>query len=152
MKEKMNDPIAVANKQNCWTIDYKQINTLYKDFVPQKELSAEQKYFPSSFIPSDKTPNATSSITASMPRLAACNELQSRADVKDAILTAYGTSSRWRAVVIDRRDHREVGNEADGFYADIRKLYNDTDISFLKSIWPTQPLCDYKQKRCMLTL
>ncbi|GKA91682.1 retrovirus-related pol polyprotein from transposon TNT 1-94, partial [Tanacetum coccineum] len=68
MKEKMNDPIAVANKQNCWTIDYKQINALYKDFVPQKELSAEQKYFPSSFIPSDKTPNATSSIPASMPK------------------------------------------------------------------------------------
>ncbi|GJY92787.1 hypothetical protein Tco_0508569 [Tanacetum coccineum] len=30
-----------------------QINALYKDFVPQKELSAEQKYFSSSFIPSD---------------------------------------------------------------------------------------------------
>ncbi|GJU79425.1 integrase, catalytic region, zinc finger, CCHC-type containing protein [Tanacetum coccineum] len=65
--EKMNDPIAVANKQNCWTIDYAQINALYKDFVPQKELSAEQKYFPSSFIPSDKNSNATPSIPASMP-------------------------------------------------------------------------------------
>ncbi|GJW94421.1 hypothetical protein Tco_0174093 [Tanacetum coccineum] len=65
--EKMNDPIAVANKQNCWTIDYAQINALYKDFVPQKELSAEQKYFPSSFIPSDKNSNATTSIPASMP-------------------------------------------------------------------------------------
>ncbi|GJS07397.1 retrovirus-related pol polyprotein from transposon TNT 1-94 [Tanacetum coccineum] len=65
--EKMNDPIAVANKQNCWTIDYTQINDLYKDFVPQKELSAEQQYFPSSFIPSDKNSNATSSIPASMP-------------------------------------------------------------------------------------
>ncbi|GJW61954.1 retrovirus-related pol polyprotein from transposon TNT 1-94 [Tanacetum coccineum] len=60
--EKINDPIAVANKQNCWTIDYAQINALYKDFVPQKELSAEQKYFPSSFIPSDKNSNATPSI------------------------------------------------------------------------------------------
>ncbi|GJU03691.1 hypothetical protein Tco_1114029 [Tanacetum coccineum] len=40
---------------------------LYKDFVPQKELSAEQKYFPSSFIPSDKNSNATPSIPASMP-------------------------------------------------------------------------------------
>ncbi|GJY99759.1 retrovirus-related pol polyprotein from transposon TNT 1-94 [Tanacetum coccineum] len=78
MKEKMNDPIAVANKQNCWTIDYKQINALYKDFVPQKELSAEQKYFPSSFIPSDKTPNATSSVPASMPNQVKpiVNELQ----------------------------------------------------------------------------
>ncbi|GJZ33831.1 hypothetical protein Tco_0579267 [Tanacetum coccineum] len=65
--KKMNDPIAVANKQNCWTIDYSQINALYKDFVPQKELSAEQKYFPSSFIPSDKNSNATPSIPASMP-------------------------------------------------------------------------------------
>ncbi|GJT27522.1 integrase, catalytic region, zinc finger, CCHC-type containing protein [Tanacetum coccineum] len=67
MKEKMNHPIAVENKQNCWTIDYQQINSLYKDFVPQKELSAKQKYFPSCFIPSDKTSNATSSIPALMP-------------------------------------------------------------------------------------
>ncbi|GJW89423.1 retrovirus-related pol polyprotein from transposon TNT 1-94 [Tanacetum coccineum] len=65
--EKINDPIAVANKRNCWTIDYAQINALYKDFVPQKGLSAEQKYFPSSFIPSDKNSNATPSISASMP-------------------------------------------------------------------------------------
>ncbi|GJX23084.1 retrovirus-related pol polyprotein from transposon TNT 1-94 [Tanacetum coccineum] len=65
--EKMNNPIAIANKHNCWTIDYAQINALYKDFVPQKELSAEQKYFPSSFIPSDKNSNATPSIMASMP-------------------------------------------------------------------------------------
>ncbi|GJU13804.1 retrovirus-related pol polyprotein from transposon TNT 1-94 [Tanacetum coccineum] len=67
MYEKMNHPIAVANKQNCWIIDYEQINALYKDFVPQKEISAEQKYFPSSFIPSDNTSNATPSIPASMP-------------------------------------------------------------------------------------
>ncbi|GJX40941.1 retrovirus-related pol polyprotein from transposon TNT 1-94 [Tanacetum coccineum] len=56
MTEKINDPIAVANKQNCWTIDYKKLNALYKDFVPQKELSVEQKYFPSSSIPSVKIP------------------------------------------------------------------------------------------------
>ncbi|GJW42770.1 hypothetical protein Tco_0071569 [Tanacetum coccineum] len=67
MKEKMNDPIAVAKKQNCWSINYKKINALYDDFVPQKELSTEQKYFLSSFISSDKTSNATPSIPASMP-------------------------------------------------------------------------------------
>nr|GEW99551.1 hypothetical protein [Tanacetum cinerariifolium] len=67
VKEKMNDPIAIANKQNCWTVDYQQINALYKYFVPQKELSAEQKYFPSSFIYSDKNSNATASILTSMP-------------------------------------------------------------------------------------
>ncbi|GJS71030.1 hypothetical protein Tco_0703871 [Tanacetum coccineum] len=52
---------------NCWIIDYAQINALYKDFVPQKELSAEKKYFPSSFIHSHKNSNATPSILASMP-------------------------------------------------------------------------------------
>ncbi|GJX29881.1 hypothetical protein Tco_0237960 [Tanacetum coccineum] len=64
MKEKMNDPIAVAKKQNCWSINYKQINALYDDFVPQKELFAEQKYLSSSFISTDKTSNATPSIPA----------------------------------------------------------------------------------------
>ncbi|GJS55634.1 retrovirus-related pol polyprotein from transposon TNT 1-94 [Tanacetum coccineum] len=56
MTEKMNDPIAIANKQSCWTINYKKLNALYEDFVPQKELSVEQKYFPSSSIPSVKIP------------------------------------------------------------------------------------------------
>nr|GEW52669.1 integrase, catalytic region, zinc finger, CCHC-type, peptidase aspartic, catalytic [Tanacetum cinerariifolium] len=36
-------------------------------FVPQKELSAEQKYFPSSFIPSAKILKETASIPQSMP-------------------------------------------------------------------------------------
>ncbi|GJT27524.1 hypothetical protein Tco_0907799 [Tanacetum coccineum] len=54
--------------------------SLYKDFVPQKELSAEQKYFSSSFIPSDKTSNATSSIPASMPKSKLC-EIKKQNDV-----------------------------------------------------------------------
>nr|GEW43153.1 hypothetical protein [Tanacetum cinerariifolium] len=67
MKEKMNDPIAIEKKQKCWTIDYKKLNALYKDFVPQKELSAERKYFSPSFISSEKSTNATSFEKASMP-------------------------------------------------------------------------------------
>ncbi|GJR59983.1 integrase, catalytic region, zinc finger, CCHC-type containing protein [Tanacetum coccineum] len=51
INEKMNDPIAVANKQNCWTIDYKQLNALYNDFVPQKESFVEQTCSSSSYIP-----------------------------------------------------------------------------------------------------
>nr|GEV09946.1 retrovirus-related Pol polyprotein from transposon TNT 1-94 [Tanacetum cinerariifolium] len=69
VKEKMNDPISIANKQICWTVDYQQINALYRDFVPQKELSAEHKYFSSSFIPSAKKSKETASIPASMPRM-----------------------------------------------------------------------------------
>nr|GEX30264.1 hypothetical protein [Tanacetum cinerariifolium] len=44
MKNKMKDPIAIEKKRNVSTIDYHKFNALYKD-VPQKELSAEQKYF-----------------------------------------------------------------------------------------------------------
>ncbi|GJZ21861.1 hypothetical protein Tco_0558900 [Tanacetum coccineum] len=51
MNEKINDPIAVAHKQNCWTIDYKQLNALYNDFVPQKESFVEQTCSSSSYIP-----------------------------------------------------------------------------------------------------
>ncbi|GJS02045.1 hypothetical protein Tco_0318553 [Tanacetum coccineum] len=65
--------LNVSDTENCWTIDYAEINALYKDFVPQKELSAKQKYFPSSFILSNKNSNATPSIPASMPIK---NELQ----------------------------------------------------------------------------
>ncbi|GJT36888.1 hypothetical protein Tco_0936753 [Tanacetum coccineum] len=61
MKRKSQDPTAVEKKQNIWTIDYKKLNALYKDFVPQKEFSAEQKYFSSSFISSEKFSNASSS-------------------------------------------------------------------------------------------
>nr|GEV13687.1 integrase, catalytic region, zinc finger, CCHC-type, peptidase aspartic, catalytic [Tanacetum cinerariifolium] len=67
VKEKINDPFVFENKQNYWTVDFQQINAFYKDFVPQKELFAEQKYFPSSLIPSDKNSNATALIPASMP-------------------------------------------------------------------------------------
>ncbi|GJT09286.1 hypothetical protein Tco_0856328 [Tanacetum coccineum] len=54
------------------------IDDAFKNFVPQKELSAEQKYFPSSFIPSDKNSNAPPSIPASMPNQlkSIVNELQ----------------------------------------------------------------------------
>ncbi|GKB88230.1 retrovirus-related pol polyprotein from transposon TNT 1-94, partial [Tanacetum coccineum] len=68
MTEKMNDPIAVANKQSCWTINYKKLNALYEDFVPQKELSVEQKYFSSSSIPSVKIPVSNDMPTKAIDR------------------------------------------------------------------------------------
>ncbi|GJR80939.1 hypothetical protein Tco_0151724 [Tanacetum coccineum] len=48
-------------------IDYTKLNKLYDDFVPQKELSAEQTYFPSSFISSEKVSSETKPSMASMP-------------------------------------------------------------------------------------
>ncbi|XP_071721122.1 F-box protein At2g26850-like [Rutidosis leptorrhynchoides] len=71
------------------------------------------------------------------------NKLYCQCHCSDTVILEfkqYSLGSRWREVVIDRKDHREVGNEADGFYAGIRKLYNDNEISMWKGLWPTQPL------------
>ncbi|GKC54445.1 hypothetical protein Tco_1077190 [Tanacetum coccineum] len=65
MKRKSQDPIAIEKKQNVWTIDYKKLNALYENFVPQKEFSVEQKYFSSSFISFENSSNASSSYSSS---------------------------------------------------------------------------------------
>ncbi|GKE28635.1 hypothetical protein Tco_1444019 [Tanacetum coccineum] len=65
MKKKSQDLIAIEKKQNVWTIDYKKLNALYEDFVPQEEFSAEQKYFLSSFISSEDSSKASSSSLSS---------------------------------------------------------------------------------------
>ncbi|GKE51018.1 hypothetical protein Tco_1486174, partial [Tanacetum coccineum] len=65
MKKKSQDAIAIEKKQNVWTIDYNKLNAHYEDFVPQKEFSAEQKYFSSSFISSENSSNASSPYSSS---------------------------------------------------------------------------------------
>ncbi|XVF07096.1 hypothetical protein REPUB_Repub06bG0109000 [Reevesia pubescens] len=52
----------------------------------------------------------------------------------------YPARSRWRNTMINRKDHREVGNEADGFYGGIRKLYKEEEISMWKRLCPNQVL------------
>lgn len=52
----------------------------------------------------------------------------------------YTQGSRWRQTVINRKDHREVGNGADGFYGGVRKLCNEKEISMWKCLWPTSTL------------
>ncbi|GKA06984.1 hypothetical protein Tco_0686208 [Tanacetum coccineum] len=77
MENKLKDPIAIEKKQNVRTIDYNKLNAPYEDFVPQKELSAEQKYFSSTFIPAENhlnestlaLPSETKPFVASMPSL-----------------------------------------------------------------------------------
>ncbi|GJX28431.1 hypothetical protein Tco_0236510 [Tanacetum coccineum] len=49
-------------------IDYGKLNKLYDDFVPQKEPSAEQTYFPSSFISSKEFSSKKKPSMASMPK------------------------------------------------------------------------------------
>lgn len=50
----------------------------------------------------------------------------------------YSPGSRWRQTILNRKDHREVGNTVDGFYGGIRKLYRKEEISVWKRFWPTQ--------------
>lgn len=52
----------------------------------------------------------------------------------------YAPGSRWRHTAINRRNHREEGNEADGFYGGIRKLKSEREISMWTSLWPTEVL------------
>ncbi|GJZ37526.1 hypothetical protein Tco_0583717 [Tanacetum coccineum] len=65
MKKKSQVPIAMEKKQKVQTIDYKKLNALYEDFIPQKEFSGEQKYFSSSFISSENSSNASSPYSSS---------------------------------------------------------------------------------------
>ncbi|GJQ97888.1 hypothetical protein Tco_0009027 [Tanacetum coccineum] len=130
MKEKANDPIAVANKQNCWTIDYKQINALYKDFVPQKELFAEQKYFPSSFIPPDKTPNATSFVPTSMPRMNAASSVRRPMNrdshVKNSVLANSKNSAKKVAVYV--RKNKQTDNTSANVISN-KENVNDVNVA-----------------------
>lgn len=52
----------------------------------------------------------------------------------------YPAGSQWRQTIINRKEHREVGNEADGFYGGIRKLYKEEEIAMWKSLWPARAL------------
>ncbi|GJX57059.1 integrase, catalytic region, zinc finger, CCHC-type containing protein [Tanacetum coccineum] len=65
MENKLNDPVSIEKKQKFCRIDYNKLNALYEEFVSQKELSAEQKYFSSTFIPSENSSNASTSTSSS---------------------------------------------------------------------------------------
>ncbi|KAL6563748.1 hypothetical protein OROGR_002707 [Orobanche gracilis] len=53
----------------------------------------------------------------------------------------YAQSSRWRQTRLDRKDHREKGNEVDGFYGGVRKLYGHEEIILTwKKLWPAEEL------------
>ncbi|CAO2832656.1 unnamed protein product [Amaranthus hypochondriacus] len=71
------------------------------------------------------------------------NENYCRCHSNDSIVlefNQYTTGSRWRRTIINRKDHREEGNESDGFYGGIRKLYKSDEIATWKSLWPKEIL------------
>jgi hypothetical protein len=63
--------------------------------------------------------------------------------VADTVLlefNQYTPGSRWRQALVNRKDHREEGNEGDGFYGGIRKLRSKNDISKWRQLWPADIL------------
>ncbi len=52
----------------------------------------------------------------------------------------YSVGSRWRRAAIDRKNHREEGNEAEGFYGGIRKLSTKDEVSSWEQLWPSETL------------
>ncbi|KAL6849987.1 hypothetical protein ACP4OV_020614 [Aristida adscensionis] len=71
------------------------------------------------------------------------NEHFCRCHLSDTVVlefNQYTPGSRWRQALVNRKDHREEGNEGDGFYGGIRKLCSKDDISKWKQLWPTDIL------------
>ncbi|KAL0723366.1 hypothetical protein Bca4012_037965 [Brassica carinata] len=52
----------------------------------------------------------------------------------------YTVGSRWRRTMINKRDHREEGNEEEGFYGGIRKLSCKEEIAMWTRLWPSSIL------------
>ncbi|KAB5520547.1 hypothetical protein DKX38_024866 [Salix brachista] len=61
-----------------------------------------------------------------------------RTDIVVLEFHQYTPGSRWRSTAVNRKEQREEGNEADGFYGGIRKLYNNEEICRWKRLWPTE--------------
>lgn len=77
--------------------------------------------------------------------LESCSQNQSHCLCHDSDMvilefSQYAPDSRWRRIRVNRKSHREEGNEADGFYGGIRKICSEEEISTWKSLWPTKVL------------
>lgn len=71
------------------------------------------------------------------------NENHCRCHISDKVVLEfnhYTPGSRWGRTDINRKDHRETGNESDGFYGGIRKLYRTDEIATWKRLWPKEIL------------
>ncbi|KAI3446582.1 hypothetical protein Pfo_003247 [Paulownia fortunei] len=67
------------------------------------------------------------------------NESNCQCHISDTVILEfkqYKIGSRWRKTAISRKDHRETGNEADGFYGGIRKICKKEEIAKWKHLWP----------------
>ncbi|KQK10227.1 F-box protein At2g32560 isoform X2 [Brachypodium distachyon] len=71
------------------------------------------------------------------------NEHLCRCHEDDAIVLEfkhYAPGSKWRQTTVSRKDHREKGDETDGFYGGIRKLQTKDEITTWRRFWPVDVL------------
>ncbi|KAG8372137.1 hypothetical protein BUALT_Bualt12G0035100 [Buddleja alternifolia] len=71
------------------------------------------------------------------------NQFNCNCHISDSVILEfkqYSSGSKWRRIMISRKDHKEVGNEEDGFYGGIRKLYKKQEIAKWQQLWPNCPL------------
>ncbi|KAL5716538.1 hypothetical protein ACHQM5_018212 [Ranunculus cassubicifolius] len=71
------------------------------------------------------------------------NEMYCRCHSSDTVIlefNQYAVGSRWRQTIVNRKDHREEGNEADGFYGGIRKISKVEELAMWKRLWPKEVL------------
>ncbi|CAH2058566.1 unnamed protein product [Thlaspi arvense] len=52
----------------------------------------------------------------------------------------FRPDSPWRTTVLNRKEHRETGNESNGFYGGVKKLATEEEVSTWKQLWPAQVL------------
>ncbi|KAG8367823.1 hypothetical protein BUALT_Bualt16G0112700 [Buddleja alternifolia] len=67
------------------------------------------------------------------------NEVNCQCHISDTVILEfkqYDIESRWRKMTIGRKEYRENGNKADGFYGGIRKIYKEDDIARWEHLCP----------------
>ncbi|GJS17845.1 integrase, catalytic region, zinc finger, CCHC-type containing protein [Tanacetum coccineum] len=109
MENKLNDPVAIEKKQNFCPIDYNKLNALYEDFVSQKELYSEQKYFSSTFIPFENSSNAsteTKPFVALMPI-----DIKEIKDVFDSTESAFNATWKDNELLNDQLLEEKIKHE-----------------------------------------
>ncbi|GJV65832.1 integrase, catalytic region, zinc finger, CCHC-type containing protein [Tanacetum coccineum] len=120
IKDKMKDPIAIQKKQNVCTVDYNKLNALYKDFVPQKELSAKQKYFPPSFISPEDLTNESSTYSSSETQPTKKQMLSANPILVD--LNQMENDFQTLFELLQTKSKREIGNISNTILRDIKEM------------------------------
>ncbi|GJV14958.1 integrase, catalytic region, zinc finger, CCHC-type containing protein [Tanacetum coccineum] len=157
------DPQLKHGLGNVGQLNYHKKCTFRKDLRPQKELSAEQKYFPSSFIPSDNTSNATSSIPASMPsespliiqldKMKNCFQSLSELIQKNCKRASIFYTSPKEIQLNDfcQDQVKPIVNELQFYFELFRKLFQ-RDIKEMKNIFESteNELCEIKKQNDFL--